>query len=260
MNPKYILGALISIPLLPVLYWQGQNIRKKVPSLPDAKGTTGKVQRNFDRTLKVICIGESTIAGVGVATHEEGFTGSFARELSTQLSVDVDWKVFAKSGITAKGVAQTLIPKITQEKPDLIVIGLGGNDAFKLNRPRRWRADIQSLLNAIRKHFPEVPITFTNMPPIKNFPAFPSLIKFTIGGLGEILGDELSAILPQHKVYFNADKITFENWLGKLPKGKKTEDFFSDGVHPSKLTYQIWGKDFAQYIAHSEKIKQDLQV
>ena len=30
MNLKYSLGALISIPLLPLLYIQGKNIRKKV--------------------------------------------------------------------------------------------------------------------------------------------------------------------------------------------------------------------------------------
>lgn len=260
MNPKYILGSLVSIPLLPLLYWQGKNIRKKVPVLPEATGTTGQAYQDFNRTLKVICLGESTIAGVGVATHEEGFAGSFAQELSQQLSVNVTWKVVAQSGITARGVAQKLVPKISSEQADLIVVGLGGNDAFKLNSPMRWRKDILLLLENLRADFPEVPITFLNMPPITEFPAFTKSIKFTIGGLGQILGEELAALLPQHKVYFNDDKITFDNWKKKLPAGKRVADFFSDGVHPSKLTYQIWAKDFAQYIATSTEIRNDLQL
>ena len=26
------------------------------------------------------------------------------------------------------------------------------------------------------------------------------------------------------------------------------EDFFSDGVHPSELAYQVWAKDVAEFI------------
>jgi hypothetical protein len=44
-------------------------------------------------TLNLITIGESKIAGVGVKTHEEGFTGSLAMELSVLLGCDVRWKV-----------------------------------------------------------------------------------------------------------------------------------------------------------------------
>ncbi|MDB9836325.1 hypothetical protein OAC51_05425 [Flavobacteriaceae bacterium] len=71
------------------------------------------------------------------------------------------------------------------------MIGLGGNDAFELNTPRKWKKDVRQLINNIKVKFKEVTIVFINMPPIREFPAFTSLIQFTIGNLVEILGEEL---------------------------------------------------------------------
>jgi hypothetical protein len=72
---------------------------------------------------------------------------------------------------------------------DLIVIGLGGKDAFTLSDQRNWSLHIRSLVIELKRRFGETPIVFINMPPIKAFPAFTPLIKYSIGNLVEILGD-----------------------------------------------------------------------
>lgn len=102
MNWKYNLGTIISVPLLPILYFQGKKIKATVPRLPEAKGNRGSCSVSSEKTLNIITIGESTVAGVGVKTHEEGFTGTFARELATAMNMNVDWKVFAKVGTLQK--------------------------------------------------------------------------------------------------------------------------------------------------------------
>ncbi|MEQ8703403.1 MAG: hypothetical protein RIC19_05770 [Phaeodactylibacter sp.] len=58
------------------------------------------------------------------------------------------------------------VPQIAETDIDLIVIGLGGNDAFRLNPPWRWRRNIRELITALRQRFSETPVVFTNMPPI----------------------------------------------------------------------------------------------
>tara|TARA_B110000971_G_scaffold219451_1_gene260625 strand:+ start:3388 stop:3771 length:384 start_codon:yes stop_codon:yes gene_type:complete len=126
MNLKYILGSLISLPLLPLLYFQGRNIRKKVPKLPEAKEPKGFVNGDFKRTLEIVCIGESTFAGVGVEYHKNGFTGSLANTLSTKLKSNIKWRVYAKSGYTVKQVCEKIIPTIEETAIDIIVIGMGG--------------------------------------------------------------------------------------------------------------------------------------
>ena len=260
MNYKYLLGSVISIPLLPIMYVQGKRIKKSIPSLPEAKGNTGYAPYPSTKVLQLMSLGESTIAGVGVNSHKEGFTGALANELALKLKANISWKVYAKSGYTAKDVRDKLLPEIKEQTADLIVIGLGANDAFELNNPRKWNTSILELIKDVKIKFNDTPIAFTNMPPIKEFPAFTPALKFTIGNLVEILGKELEkAISTIEGVYYNSEKLVVEDWIKKLNSTTKPSDFFSDGVHPSKLTYQEWGKDFANFLIKEDQAKKDLQ-
>jgi lysophospholipase L1-like esterase len=260
MRYKYYLGSLLVIPLLPILFYQGIKIRRRIPNLPEAQQPHGKISRNLKKPLSVIFIGESTIAGVGVRTHEDGFAGNFAKELSKKFDRSITWKVYAKSGSKAKDVYKNIIPKIDEKTADLVVIGLGGNDAFTLNNPKLWALAIKNIIAIIRKKFNNVPIVFTNMPPIKEFPAFTPLIKFTIGNLVELLGDELENLVQgQENVYYNAQRINLNDWLQRLNLTGKPSDFFSDGVHHSKFTYQIWAKDFVGFIYNNSEIQNQLK-
>lgn len=251
MNIRYLVGAIISFPMLPWMYYQGKKIRANVPALPEAKRVQGQCRSNGnqEKTLQIISIGESTIAGVGVQTHEEGFTGTFAKELSDLLGVHILWKVYARSGYTAERVVRKIIPKISEKRADLLVIGLGGNDAFTLNRPWKWKSEIHSLIKTTKAKFPEAKIVFCNMPPIKEFPAFTPLIKFTVGNLVEILGEELRTVVSEYEdVIYVGETITLRSWIDKFHLRVDREAFFSDGVHPSKLTYQTWAKDVANKV------------
>lgn len=248
MKVKYILGAILSLPFLPVLFYQGKKVRSAIPRLPGARGTVGCSESSeADDQLHLVTIGESTVAGVGVDTHDEGLTGSMAREISTRINKQVCWTVYARSGFTAKDVREKLVPKIYGDKIDLIVIGIGANDAFRLHTPYRWRKDLNDLIADLRSRFSETPVVFINLPPVKDFPAFTPLMKTIIGNLVDMLGEELKDIVSEYEdVYFLEEKIRLKDWLQRSGDGAKVEDFFSDGVHPSKLTYQLWAKDIAR--------------
>ncbi len=93
------------------------------------------------------------------------------------------------------------------------------------------------------------------MPPIKEFPAFSPLIKFSIGNLVEILGEELAVVVKEFKdVYYCAQNITLADWVKRLDAGADVTAFFSDGVHPAKITYQYWAKDVAMFILENRVI------
>lgn len=250
MKLRYLLGALISFPLLPIMAIQGKRIRKKIPFLPPAEGPEGIAgSGSGSETLKLLTLGESTIACLGAKTHEEGLTGSLAREIAAFSDTKVEWKVYAKAGYTADLVRKQLVPKMKGESAEILIIGLGGNDAFTLNRPWRWKKHMDQLILSLREIFPDTPILFLNMPPIKEFPAFTSLIQFVVGNLVNILGHELSELVQQYPgVYYSSEEITLAGWMKKYDKKGQREDFFSDGVHPALVTYQVWAKDAARYI------------
>lgn len=249
---QYYLKIPFVIPLFPILYWQGKQIQKKVPRLPEAQGTEGKTKGQNSNILKVLGLGESTMAGVGVATHKEGFMGNFADALTALTEREIHWKVIAKSGIKAAGVTQRLLPKIKGEQPDIILICLGGNNAFALHSPQKWEDDCLELIAALQNHFgKETPIIFSNMPPIRFFPAFTPLIKQIVGRLVESYSYQLAGrIRKLPNVYFNNEIVRFNTWRERYQTNATLEELFSDGVHPSPLTYQLWGQDMAGFVWH----------
>jgi lysophospholipase L1-like esterase len=244
------------VPLLPFLYYDGKRIRKLVPKLPEAKGARGIARTSTaKKKMSLITVGESTIAGVGVETHEEGFSGTLAKELALLLNVNVEWTVYARSGYTVRNVTQKLLPQIKEPNPDLIVVGLGGNDAFKLNTPWGWRKHVTTLIGELRKRYPFTPVVFTNMPPIKEFPAFAKIVRYSIENLVEILGKTLKSLIRYHQNVFYSDEIiTLKKWEERYRQSQGLKAYFSDGVHPSKLTYQLWARDIVQKIVSEQWI------
>lgn len=255
---KYLLASALVIPTLPIIYVQGQMIKKTVPKLPEATGIEGHLSIDSEKNIRLLCIGESSMAGVGADIHEEAIGGTIAKELSSKLNSNVYWRVYARNGYTAKRVRFKILPKITERNFDIIVIALGANDAFAFNSPKTWRKNIVSLLKDTQALFPETPIVFMNMPPIKEFPAFSKLIQFSVGNLVDMYGEDLDQICQQlEEVYFSKELIRMETWQEKYQIHGTASDFFSDGVHPSKLTYQVWAKDVAEFIIKENILRSD---
>lgn len=196
------------------------------------------------------------MAGVGVLTHDEGFAGHLAKALNTRLNIGIKWRVYAKSGYNASEVKSKILPLITQESPDLIVLGIGGNDAFELNSPRKWKKAVYEIISDLKSRFGNVPIVFANMPPIKEFPAFTKLIKFITGNLVEMLGMELTTVVSQFEnVFYSSNVIVLEEWVDRLSLNESVTDFFSDGVHPSRLTYEVWANDLSDFLVQNTVCK-----
>lgn len=250
MSPlKYYLGVLAGIPCLPFLIRDGKRIRASVPRLPEAINPGGVSGNKGNPPLHLLTLGESTMAGVGVKEHKDGIAGTLADYLAEQGGFQVEWKVLARNGYTMRDVLHKLIPKIGDFQPDLIVLSMGGNDAFKANSPTNFAKAARQVIEALQAKFPSVPIVFMNMPPIKEFPAFTNLAKAFIGNLVEMHGQALDREVKKHEgVYYLSEIITLEKWINKVDVNLRDSDFFSDGVHPSQLTYQTWAKETGQFI------------
>lgn len=246
---KYLSNLLLAAPFYPLLKYQGKKVRATVPDLLPPTDMEGIVNQG-NSIFNLLVLGESTMAGIGVKSHVEGFTGSFAKELAITNQQTVKWKVAAKSGFTASQVEKEILPIVTDRKWDLIVIGLGANNAFVMDSPTKWQREIKNLIGQIRKKWSKTPILFLQMPPIADFPALTPLLRFFLGREVKILGETLAKMVQNFSdVYYIDEIITLKGWLKKYPSydGLSIDDFFSDGVHPSKLTYQLWAKEAALF-------------
>ncbi len=237
MQLRYVLYGIIVLPLTPFLYLQGKYVWLKVGRLPDAEGETTGEHGEYPEILNLLAIGESTVAGVGAKNHAEALTGQFAGHLSAATGKTVRWRAIGESGISVKETLQRLVPKLPDEKIDIILIALGGNDVFGLSSPRKWRRGMTKLITILRERYPEAKILSANVPMVRDFIAMPNPLRYVLSRLAKL-----------H--HFNAREFIseFENAVYFDDIKRVDDDFFSDGIHPSAHGYDLWAADMVEFM------------
>jgi lysophospholipase L1-like esterase len=242
MSPKllqtfYLLGGIALLPFAPFLYWQGQRVRKRVGKLPEAAGETVGCFGEYEKTLNLLAIGESTVAGVGASNHAEALGGQLAKFLSFETGKSVRWHVLGESGITARETLQRLAPHLPETEMGVVVIALGGNDTFKVSSPNRWRGDMTRLVSVIKSKYPNAKILLANTPRVIDFPALPRSLKFVLWRISRL----------HHENAKNLEKAT-ENVFYFDEAKSVGDEFFSDGVHPSARGYAMWAEALIKFL------------
>lgn len=236
MQMRYIIGSLIVLPFAPFLYLQGKYVRRKVGRLPDAAGETVGKYGKHDKSINLLAIGESTVAGVGAKTHNEALTGQFAKHLSHTTDKSVRWHALGTSGITIKRTLQELVPNFPVEKIDVIVVALGANDVFGLSSPRKFRQNLTLLLDVLREKYPDAKIVVANVPMVRDFIALPNPLRYVLSRLAKLHHFNAIDLISklENVVYFDDVK-------------RVSDDFFSDGIHPSPKGYDLWSKAMVDF-------------
>jgi len=218
--------------------------------MPDLPAPPDVIKENSDANIHILSIGESSIASLGVDSQEDGLTGFLAKQIETNYNNLVSYEVVAKTGYTAAKVNDKLLPQIQSKNADIIMIGLGANDTFKLSKPNKWGKDLANILDSLKKRFGDTPIVFINMPPTTEFPVFDNMLKYFVSKQMLILRNELQKVVSKYAyTYYIPHKLTADRLIKKHNlNGKQISDFYSDGVHPSKLTYRLWAQEIFEFI------------
>lgn len=248
----FFLGAILIIPFLPLLIWQGKRLRARIPELPEAEGPNNGLEGEGTKPIQLLVLGESTMAGVGVATQKEGIGRAIAAGLAQHYKQAVNWQVIARSGYNARQVREELVPQMNSDPLDIIIIGLSVNDTVERNSPLGWKRDLTKLIQAIREREPACPIVLIHRGPVEYFPAFPPIFKLILGSLIKLQWQAI-AHLPEELDNFHIIKriILPANWQAKVDFPTTAEDFFSDGVHPSKMTYELWAEEVVEFVVEN---------
>ena len=67
--------------LFPVLLYQGKRTRRVTPRLPEATGDCAGQYGEGEPVFRLLVLGESTAAGVGVESHAQGLASQLALQL-----------------------------------------------------------------------------------------------------------------------------------------------------------------------------------
>ncbi|MGW1997975.1 SGNH/GDSL hydrolase family protein [Embleya sp. NPDC001921] len=220
--------------LLPVIAAQALWVRARAEYLPPPAGAvTGSAGAEHRNPLRVAVVGESTAAGYGVETHDDGFPGAFARELAARTDSFVEWEVVGQYGATARRIRHRVVPELG-DGLHVAVLLAGVNDVLARRSPTDWREDLTAIVDDLCKRAERVAVT--GIPPFNTFPSLPNTLARHLtrraGALDEV-SRRICAERP-HATWVRSDDI---------PVGP--EFFARDGFHPAAPGYRRWAQAVA---------------
>lgn len=225
---------ITTLTLLPIIAIQGIKVRKKMPHLPEASGERDGVIGS-GKPLSLLILGDSAAAGVGVETQQDALSGAIITELGNEFTLT--WKLQAQTGNTTQQVIQAA-KQISDQQYDIVITSIGVNDVTKFTSARSWLKQQKQLFADIQNRFKPKLIIVSGVPPMQHFPALPNPLAWLFGKYAAQMNQVLQQwLMPQDKFKFIQYDIKEFQALD-LPMA-------SDGFHPSKEIYAIWGQQIA---------------
>lgn len=229
----HIIHILIA-PLYFIALPQGLWLKKTTLRMPEATGPRKmSLGEDSESSLKLLYLGESPAAGVGMEDIKHAVSARVAYKLAE--NNQIDWQLLAQNGITVKELLIKLQQSDTHT-PDISVVTMGVNDCTSLTSCREWQKQINGLIEELKQRGSKH-IFFTAVPPLHQFPLLPAPLNWILGHRANILNTLLQDICQHHQVQF----LTFSAIL--------TPELMSiDGYHPNEEGAEIWARSITKQI------------
>ncbi|WP_163370085.1 SGNH/GDSL hydrolase family protein [Endozoicomonas acroporae] len=221
--------ALCCLLLLSIAICQGFHLKRSALRLPEASGERLQA-RGSD--FSIVHVGESPVAGVGVAEIRQGLTHQVIRNLTQDRGVEFDWEILAKNGAR---VFDSLTFEATIKEPDLLIISFGVNDTTRFTSGSEFNKHMQACVHRFASDNTRVFIT--SIPKINRFPLIPAPLSWLLGAKAYLLDRQLQKLCQQEGwTYIHSDTNPDASLMAE------------DGYHPNESGCQVWGGIIADRI------------
>ncbi|MGW8461530.1 SGNH/GDSL hydrolase family protein [Pseudomonas sp. CLCA07] len=226
--------ALAKILLGPLLLMQGVYTRWVTPRLPEAEGERqGMIGSGV--ALRLLIVGDSAAAGVGVSTQDEALSGQLVSQLANDYQVS--WKLWARSGLDSQALLE-LLDGSAPESFDVALVSIGVNDVTSTLAADEWVARQDQLMDLLRSKYAVRQIVVSPLPPMHLFPALPQPLRWYLGRRASGFNTRLAELVAR------IDHCT----LLTTRLAPVTGSMARDGFHPGPAIYSQWADDAAAVI------------
>ena len=134
--------------LAPLLIAQALYVRRVTPRLPEPAGERAG-SSGSGKAIRLLILGDSAAAGVGVSTQGEALTGQLISALGSDFRVT--WTLMAQTGHAAEEVLANL-EKVPPEIFDVVVTSVGVNDVTHGTRVHKWIDQQRRIIDLLPFH------------------------------------------------------------------------------------------------------------
>jgi lysophospholipase L1-like esterase len=220
MNPA------IKLALGPLLLAQELYVRRRTPLLPEPEGPRSGISGDGP-LLRLLVVGDSAAAGVGVLSQDDALLGQLVRRLANYHRVE--WNLIARTGATS----QSTHDHLTKTAPliaDVVVISLGVNDVTSGLSLDAFASLQRAVFAVLKDGFGAGQIIVSGLPPMHRFPALPQPLRWYLGAQAKAFDRKLRQLILE------TPGCTY---LAQ-PTDGDISMMASDGFHPGAAVYALW--------------------
>ncbi len=219
--------AIILFMVVEILIIKNNGTDVPAPNIPRTSQTLGS-----GPALTYVVMGDSTSIGQG-ADYSQSYAEASAQHLAK--THRVTFVNVGISGATAKSVLDIQLSKAIKYKPDVVLLGVGANDATHFTSGKSIQSSLQQIIDGLRKANCDVQIVVTGSPAVDSVRRFPWPAKQLMGLRTKQVNAAFAPIIKQ-------------NHLTLAPIALKTRDAFladptllaADKFHPDGRGYKLW--------------------
>ena len=214
---------------------QALYVRRRAPRFAAANGHHQSAV-GMGPNLKLLALGDSIVAGVGVPQMPQALAGQTAQALTQLVKARISWTALGRVGATSSKLLERLASQLPSEEADLIILSVGVNDITSLTSLARWRGQLTEILKILQHHAPSSPVAVAGIPPLRGFPILPNPLRMLMGMRGERFDQVAQEVVSRFPNAVHVP-LSFE----PLP-----HLFSADGFHPSAESYRDFGVVMAE--------------
>ena len=244
--------------LMPALLAQGWWVRKRAIRMGPAEGPSqgflpeedhqyrtrddvAVSSETINQSLKLLGLGDSVIAGVGLASTELTVTARLADRLHQQFGRAMDWRILGEDGAKISDT-QRLLAATESESFDWIVVSVGVNDVTGLTSLVKWQQGLLGLISDIRARSSHATVVFLQLPPMGRFEMIPQPLRAVLGIRAAMLRQVLTWIVEAHRGVWMID-----------PSDLFDPAYMAgDGYHPNELAVDWMASEICETVNVTE--------
>lgn len=229
------LKLLLTWLALPVYVWQGIGVRLRTERLLPPEGPlTGAIEGRGEE-IRLLVLGDSSAAGVGVDRTHDNLTAHLVRALAEGSGRPVTWRTAGFNSATSGQIRDLVVPNLERQAWTHIALSIGTNDVKNFHTLARFKREFGGLIYALRARFPDAAIFWSPALDMTSVPALPKPMNHLLEIRARAF-NRLGAQLCAERGAAAVDRLA----------DVSPEGFSRDGFHAGEAGYEYWAAHLAE--------------
>ncbi|MEM6381133.1 MAG: SGNH/GDSL hydrolase family protein [Pseudomonadota bacterium] len=220
---------------LPQAFWVRRRQSRLMPPagpLLRTVGSSGAIDQPHRAPLRLLVMGDSTVAGVGTGRLEDALPVQIAQVLSAAVDRPVALHIAGNSSATASDLRDHVLRHLPRDSFDVIVLVIGVNDAKNLHTVKRFSRAFSTLVYGLKARFPSALVAHCPIVPLSVIPLLPQPLKTLLRWRSDVIDARAACLCAAGGVVRFARHMDFP-----------AEGFARDGFHVNETGAKLWAEE-----------------